>query len=316
MIKGYDPRTKHLFVYNKDFNYFGKIDEYLKEPCSEEVAKIFATALTSGLNLKNVLVINNNDSFLFSRNSSKIYFINKVVITEEIVNKSSGICFCSKPENNNYFDKYSYKKVYIQNYGDSLVALGYLFFNLINSKINFIPRRLNFLIPNDNNIDKNYKKYDENFETDSSGKMAYNISKSNLVLNQRYFELGESCFYNRVLFNNKIENLEYCYFLTRKNLNKLFNKLPLSYRYAASCIPIKICNDELFCSITNDTSKYINIRVLSQYDTVDMYTFIQFINIFSGKLFVYSYKIEDFTSYNNMYIYKYSLYKNGDINES
>lgn len=272
-------------------------------PCSDEIALVFVTALTSGLSLDKLIVVLPNGSLIAFCKNGRLYGAKEIKHDEKLLMQSNGLCFYEPPSNFELFDRYPMQKFYIQNYGDAALALGKLLFKLVHADSVFNPHHFRFYIPNSSSCDGISTNY-EDFENDAAGKMARDVLLGNPVLSERFSEIGKSAYYGRVLLN-RLPLEDHNYLVSRK-LDSLFPNLSVSWRYAAACLPLKIRNTEEFSKVTKDTSEFVEVKFLSQFDSSEMHSFIQFLNIMSGRLFVYSCEKDRSKSYNNMVIYRYN----------
>lgn len=147
------------------------------------------------------------------------------------------------------------------------------------------------------------QKFEENLNNDGIGRMAHLIQSGTPVINGMMDTPCQSAFYGRVLGVFGLENP--IFLMTADTADKYFPAEPISARrYAASWVPISVANTNEFASASGWQGDDVFIFVASDYIPGST-TFLRFVHIMSGIEFVASTPLYDFSTPDEIPLFRY-----------
>lgn len=136
------------------------------------------------------------------------------------------------------------------------------------------------------------------------GRMASDVSKMRLVVNQRFNTYENDSFLGRILSKDPLDDNP-IWLLSTDNLHKVFPELTLAWRSLGSSIPIEISNNERFHKKTNWGKDRITIHIIGPKESEDKQSFLRFNSVFSKSDFAVSNDIQSADG-KDVIMYRYS----------
>jgi len=242
-LSGHDPEKGHLFVWDKEFEYAGRV----KSPSGDSffpswtddchIGAYFlggvdrpARVIWSDGAVKavSVAVSYRKDSGILLEGDSAVSIRDRVILCGPVSSSPVAVAqFCRKfPANS----------MSVCALTDELPAFGCLAKELCKRGLDR-PRRANLFQPNTENLPYQSREFDEKLEGDGYGRMAHAVSLGSVVYNDMMRGPGVSPFYGRLLA--KLPWFDPTTFIINADcVEKFLSPAPLSFREAAKCVPV------------------------------------------------------------------------------
>ena len=295
IIHGYDPSTKSLFKWDRDFSYLGRRDTppegtevIFDHPRARIECDIISAYYLGGKSRPIGVYWSDGIEFVYTVMTIKdggFAMLPMVETHEENLQPIGGctiyLCgpICSDAAKVSRFCR----KVdvrYVSPMGTDASALGLT----ILKAADLPPRRLDLSQINTAEMDSECLSFDPNMPDDAIGNMAYMVSKGISVVNDIRTSPGISPFYGKIITNKIIG--EPVFMLDCSVVDKYFPAESLSVKaYAATSVPVEVDNTGVFRKATDYTAGKVKILVASSHH-LGYQTFMQAYNIHSGKHWV------------------------------
>jgi hypothetical protein len=251
-LSGHDPEKGHLFVWDKEFKYAGRV----KSPPGDSFSPdgkggIFSPSWTDdcrigayflgGVNRPakviwangaveavSVAVSYRKDSGILLEGDSAVSIRDRVILCGPVSSSPAAVArFCRI---------YPANSMSVCALTDELPAFGCLARELCKKGLDR-PRRANLFQPNTDNLPYQSREFDEKMEGDGYGRMAHAVSLGSVVHNDMMRGPGVSPFYGRLL--SKSSEIDSTTFIINADcVEKFLSPAPVSFREVAKCVPV------------------------------------------------------------------------------
>lgn len=256
----------------------------------EKAASLGAVFSCNVVSDKGLLVYNNGKMYLFYHRKNEIIFC-EVRYHTKITDFPVLVCTSKPPleiiENNpTLFIHVSRLPM------EHLIALGQTIAQIPPEKLDDV--YIDTYHPNDS---KPKEAHQEREEVENyldgywGGRMASDVSKSLLVVNQRFNTYENDSFLGRVLSKDPLGDNP-IWLLNTDSLHNVFPELTVAWRSLGSCLPIEISNNDYFHKKTNWDKDSITIHIVGPKESEDKQSLLRFHNVFSKSDFLVSSGIE------------------------
>jgi len=261
---GHDGLTGHLFGWDKEFKYAGRVNSPPGNSFSVSdsvVSSLAGAFFLGGLDRSSQVFWSDGSSEVSAtvgrkRGSTKISLVvganvslhDRVILCGPIVSdpfKVAGFC-----------RRFPANSMAVCPLFDELPAFGCLIEGLCDKGLDW-PRRANLFQPNTDRFPYRCREFDEKLTGDGFGRMAHAVSLGVVVVNDMMRGPGVSPFYGRLLSRQVFADSSV--FIVNANCEEKFLRLaPLSLREAARCVPV-ICpvSDEFRESAKQDSQEAV-----------------------------------------------------------
>ena len=241
---GHDPKTGHLFVWDKEFKYAGRDtnppgDSF--SPANDIIASLVGAFFLGGTGgfskmfwsdgtneVAAIAGLDGGEIKVHPAGQSSISLYDRVSLCGPIVSDPAKVAaFCRRfPANS----------MSVCALTDELPAFGCLSQALCAKKLDR-PRRANLFQPNDAEISFKFREFDEKLNGDGFGRMAHAVSFGAVVLNDMMCGPGVSPFYGRLLSSLPVFDPT-VFIINSDCVEKFLPLAPLSLRESARCVPV------------------------------------------------------------------------------
>ena len=295
IVHGYDPSTKSLFKWDKDFSYLGRTDEpppdadVIIDNAGARIECEFISTFYLGGKARPIGIYwSDGTEFVYSVMTVKdgsFAMLPMVTVQEENLRTvSEGTVYlcgpiCSDPAKVASFCRKIDVK-FVSPLGKDAGALGLT----ILKAPDLVPRRLDLSKISTVELDSENLAFDPSMPNDAVGNMAYLVSQGISVVNEIRTSPGISPFYGKIITDKIIGDP--VFMLDCPVVDKYFPAEKLSVKaYAATSVPVEVENTGAFRKATGYTGGKAKILVATSYQT-GYQTFMQSYNIHSGKHWV------------------------------
>lgn len=317
MNYGYDPKSKCLFSWDKDFKYEGKVDAapagaFIVEENFRQWTEMAGCQFLSGSsrdclsfhsNGKDSAVVRGN-LIRAECNLSMCYDWDK--ITSEPIAFTGLVCVSGYVANDpvalaKLCKIYPCNSFYVCPIVEELAAFGVLIVNIPAKKR---PRRVPFCVPNEKTEEGDSLEYDPKLDGDGYGRMADAVRKGFPAVNEMMDCPGISPFYGRVLAQKT--GLPPNYIIRNDAMKLFFPTEPLSItHYAATSVPVEVTNTPAFRQASGCQEEKVHIVVATDY-IPNLSSFMNFYKIMSGKSFIGTAFVKQLISSKKTPVFRYS----------
>ena len=301
-FNGYDPKSKCLFSWDKDFAYLGKTDNppsnsFIVEDEYRQWCEMVGCQFLSGYRRDCVIYLYDGENSVSAYGDmqhdlckwTNCYDWKRVIQSYQV---NAPICVAGPVVNDpkqiaELCKIYPSQSIYVCPMVEELSAFGVLVANLGGKER---PRRVNFYVPNKEVLNGEFVEFDEKLDGDGYGRMADIVKQGVSVLNKMMNSVGISPFYGKVIVAGNTSS----FIIRREVLDKYFPCEPVSAKlYACSSVPVEMGNTELFKNESGCGSDKVNVVVSSDHIPY-LQVFTTFYRVMSGRSFVGVKNSEDF----------------------
>ena len=243
-VYGHDPKTGHLFVWDKEFKHAGRVsnppgDSFVPSDRIDDslVGAYFLGGVdrpakvlwADGINDVDVVTVKFCKGLGIQLvKDSSLSMRDRIVLCGPVAAIPAAVAmFCRR---------YPVNSMSVCALTDELPAFGCLVKELCSKSLDR-PRRANLFQPNTINLPYQFREFDEKLEGDGYGRMAHAVSLGSVVYNDMMQGPGVSPFYERLLC--KLPVFDPTTFIINADcVEKFLSPAPLSFREAARCVPV------------------------------------------------------------------------------
>lgn len=288
---GYDPKTKFLFSYDREFKLEGRRDafpdgSFLASSDSEmrSLQEIAGCMFLSGCDETFTVKGEPRGEMVgaIGRFRGKVMPVRGSLKTmEKAVPNDWTVCLCGSAAGDpsmvaEFCRLIPSRRVYVCPLTDELAAFGVLVMNLPGER----PRRAWLHVPNMESAGDKFVEFDPKMEGDGYGRMADLVRKGVPVLNEMMCGPGLFPFYGKVLTDG-LQGAS-VYVVRSQEMADFFPSETLSVTYAAMCVPVRVRNTEAFQKASGWRADWVDVVAAS--DMVPgVSTFMRFYKVMSGR---------------------------------
>jgi hypothetical protein len=250
-LHGHDPKTGHLFVWDKEFKHAGRAlnppgDSFVPSDRIDDslVGAYFLAGVDRPAKVLWSSGINDPESATVSFvKGSRIQLVkdaslsvrDRLVLCGPVASIPAAVAvFCRR---------YPANSMSVCALTDELPAFGCLVKELCSKSLDR-PRRANLFQPNDTSLPYQFREFDEKLDGDGFGRMAHAVSLGSAVCNDMMRGPGVSPFYGCLLSSLPVFDPT-TFIINADCVEKFLSPAPLSFREAARCVPV-------LCPVSNE----------------------------------------------------------------
>lgn len=295
--RGYDPKSKYLFEWNRDFRFKGKSESvpdgnaYLAYDDGDmRIGQEIAGCMFLSGCRDSVMVLWMDDmdgeayGVMGRFRGRAVSARGSIDGMANMASQFSMVCLCGPVVRSpgsvaRFCRKFSCCRVYVCDLVDELAAFGALVSHLETEK----PRRANLYEKNDEVADGDFVPFNPKLEGDGYGRMADLVKKGMPCFNQMMKGVGLFPFYDRVVSDGTQGSS--VYMVSLDEMDAFFPGEPLSAkRYAATSVPVRMANTEGFSKASGWRNEWVDVVASSDF-VLGTSTFMKFYKIMSGRGF-------------------------------